>query len=88
MKKVIIAALALTTIGGAADARMTRGYLRKNGTYVAPSFKTTPNHTKLDNYSTKGNVNPYSGNVGTVDPYAPTRGNPLGSPINKPKFGY
>jgi len=42
------------------------GYIRKNGTYVAPSYRSTPNKTKLDNYSTKGNYNPYTGKVGTV----------------------
>ncbi|AWK86760.1 hypothetical protein [Azospirillum thermophilum] len=45
------------------------GYTRKDGTYVAPHHQTNPNGTKLDNYSTKGNVNPYTGKPGTVDPY-------------------
>ncbi len=45
-----------------------QGYTKKNGTYVAPSHKTSPNHTKRDNYSTKGNVNPYNGKDGTVEP--------------------
>jgi len=31
-------------------------------------MQTNPNSTKLDNYSTKGNVNPYTGKPGTVDP--------------------
>jgi TPR repeat protein len=41
------------------------GYTRKNGTYVAPHYRSAPNHTKADNYSTKGNVNPYTGKAGT-----------------------
>lgn len=41
------------------------GYVRSNGTYVAPSQATNPNSTKSDNYSTKGNVNPYTGKTGT-----------------------
>jgi len=41
------------------------GYVRKNGTYVAPYYRTAPNSTKLDNWSTKGNVNPYTGKPGT-----------------------
>jgi len=66
------------------DARTThtRGYIKRDGTYVQPSYKTTPNRTKLDNYSTKGNYNPYSGKDGTVDPYKPTQSNPTGSPYN------
>lgn len=31
--------------------------------------KTAPNKTKLDNFSTKGNYNPYTGKKGTVNPY-------------------
>ncbi|WP_413944367.1 hypothetical protein [Bdellovibrio sp. HCB-162] len=45
-----------------------RGYYRKNGTYVAPHYRTRANSTKYDNWSTKGNVNPYTGKVGTVEP--------------------
>ena len=45
------------------------GYTRKDGTYVAPHMRSSPNQTKLDNYSTRGNVNPYTGQKGTVDPY-------------------
>lgn len=45
-----------------------KGYVKKDGTYVAPSNATNPNHSKYDNWSTKGNVNPYSGKDGTKDP--------------------
>lgn len=41
------------------------GYTRKDGTYVAPHDRTAPNHTKNDNWSTKGNVNPETGKPGT-----------------------
>ena len=43
------------------------GYTTKNGTYVAPSRATNPNGTKEDNYSNKGNTNPYTGSNGTKD---------------------
>lgn len=42
-----------------------RGYANKRGTYVAPHERTKPNSTAKDNYSTKGNVNPYTGKKGT-----------------------
>jgi hypothetical protein len=45
------------------------GYTRSNGTYVAPHYRTAPDATKLNNWSTKGNVNPYTGKAGTKDPY-------------------
>ena len=41
------------------------GHTTKNGTYVAPSHATNANGTKSDNYSQKGNVNPYTGKEGT-----------------------
>ena len=72
--RVLIAALSFVSMLCAvwdAEARSsyTRGYVKKNGTYVQPHMKTTPNSTKLDNYSTKGNVNPYTGKAGTKDTY-------------------
>jgi hypothetical protein len=42
-----------------------RGYTKKDGTYVAPHDRTAPNHTKNDNWSTKGNINPETGKAGT-----------------------
>ena len=44
-----------------------RSYVRRDGSYVAPSHATNPNGTRSDNYSTKGNVNPYTGKAGTKD---------------------
>jgi len=52
------------TSSGARD-HVVHGYIRKNGTYVAPYHATNPNHTRNDNYSTQGNVNPYTGKAGT-----------------------
>ncbi len=46
-----------------------RGSATKSGTYRQPHNKTSPNKTKFDNWSTKGNVNPYTGKKGTADPY-------------------
>lgn len=42
-----------------------RGYYRSNGTYVAPHYRSDPNSSVYDNWSYKGNVNPYTGKVGT-----------------------
>lgn len=46
-----------------------KSYFKSNGTYVSSHYKTSSNKTKLDNYSTKGNYNPYTGKSGTVNPY-------------------
>jgi hypothetical protein len=45
-----------------------RGYYRSDGTYVQPHYRSYPNHTVYDNYSTKGNINPYTGKKGTKNP--------------------
>lgn len=41
------------------------GYTRKDGTYVPGHWRTEPNGTKDDNYSTEGNANPYTGEKGS-----------------------
>lgn len=68
-----ILALAVTSPALAGGSHAVRGYTRKDGTYVAPHMQTNPNNTRLDNWSTKGNVNPYTGKAGTVDPYEAPR---------------
>lgn len=72
MKIHVVAFMLCCTIISNAHAANTRvkGYNKQNGTYVQPYVKTSPNATRIDNYSTKGNANTYSGRSGTVDPYA------------------
>ena len=41
------------------------GYYRSNGTYVAPHYRSSPNNTVTDNWSYKGNTNPYTGETGS-----------------------
>lgn len=45
-----------------------KGYHRKDGTYVRPHYRTAPNSTNRDNFSTRGNVNPYTGKSGWIQP--------------------
>lgn len=61
------------------------GHYRSDGSYVNGHYRSSANSTKLDNYSTQGNTNPYTGRSGTVDPYKPTQNNPYGSPYNQPR---
>ena len=44
------------------------GYTRADGTYISGYYKTTPNSTNRDNYTTKPNVNPYTGTSGYIQP--------------------
>jgi hypothetical protein len=85
MKKVILALLAAAFIAPSLSAQVyVRGHTRSDGTYVAPHYRSSPNSTTLDNYSTRGNVNPYTGRVGTRDPDAQPRSNPYGSTYSNP----
>jgi len=69
MKKFILTiALAIFTVVTFAQTTTVKGYVKKNGTVVQSYTKTTPNYTKANNYSTKSNVNPYTGKTGTVKP--------------------
>lgn len=66
MKNLLfIAALLLTGYFGFSQQVYVKGYYRSNGTYVQPHYRTAPNHTVNDNWSTVGNVNPYTGKSGT-----------------------
>ena len=54
--------------GSNPNSHGTRGYNTPSGTYVQPHQQTNPNGTQYDNYSTKGNTNPYTGQQGTRTP--------------------
>lgn len=64
------AALALAGAVEARGSHSVRAHVTKSGTYVAATRATNPDHSRLNNYSARGNVNPYSGRVGTKDPFA------------------
>ena len=72
MRKIIFAAILLATAASASAQVHVKGYTRSNGTYVAPYVRSAPDHSIYNNYSTVPNVNPYSGKVGTVNPYSPS----------------
>lgn len=58
-----------------------KSHTNSNGTYVPEHHRTAPNNTNRDNFSTKGNENPYTGQSGWIAPdnntlYSPpTNGN-------------
>jgi hypothetical protein len=80
MKRIAIAAV-LAVMGTAAHAdTYVNGHFRKDGTYVQPHYRSNPNNSTFDNYGTKGNSNPYTGEKGTADPYASS--NRLYQPYN------
>jgi hypothetical protein len=45
-----------------------RPYTKRDGTYIGPHHRTPPDSSKQNNWSTKGNVNPYTGKPGMKNP--------------------
>ena len=81
MRLTLLALLAALSVSAFAD-EYVQGYVRKDGTYVPPHFRSSPNASKLDNFSTQGNTNPYTGERGYVNPYAQP------SPVYQPPQPY
>ncbi|MGE3064993.1 MAG: hypothetical protein AB7K67_05380 [Hyphomicrobiaceae bacterium] len=80
MRRLVIALVTLPafSLPSLADSYV-RGYTRNDGQYVEPYHRTNPDNNRFNNYSTQGNVNPYTGQAGTVNPYAPTYNNNYGT---------
>jgi len=65
MKRILlIATLLLTPAISNADA-WVNGYTRSNGTYVDGHYRSSPNSSRFDNYSSQGNTNIYTGTKGS-----------------------
>ena len=64
MKKSILIIVALAFLAFSAEAeaaRVVQGYIKpSSGKYVQPHFRTNKNKTKIDNYSSKSNNNPFT----------------------------
>lgn len=71
MIKFVLLGLLFSSLAGAADTYVN-GYYRSSGTYVQPHYQTAPDSNPFNNYSTQGNINPYTGKVGTANPYITT----------------
>lgn len=64
MKLIILLAASVLAAPTFADTSV-RGYVRSDGTYVQPHVRSDSNSVKYDNYSSKGNSNPYTGERGS-----------------------
>ncbi len=78
IRLVVAALLAFPVTNSVAD-NTVGGYVRKNGTYVAPHTRSSTNSTNHDNYSTSGNRNPYTGSSGSRAPDYSSRAYSYGS---------
>ncbi len=45
-----------------------KGYYRRNGTYVQPYVRSSPDGNPYNNYSYPGNLNPYTWKIATGNP--------------------
>jgi hypothetical protein len=69
MKKIFIVLLMTLSIPvNATSSHRVRGYVKRDGTYVAPHRQTNSNHTQRDNWSSVPNTNPYTGKRGSKLP--------------------
>jgi len=89
MKKVLLSLLLLSLTLPAFPSQRVGSYYRHDGTYVKSYYRSSPNYTRMDNYSTQGNYNPYTGSYGTRNPYSNYGyGNLYGSSYNRYSRGY
>ncbi len=68
MKKLILCIFAISAFvlsASTTNAAYVRGHYRSDGTYVQPHYRSNPDGNPNNNYSHKGNVNPYTGKRGT-----------------------
>lgn len=66
MKKVFVLFVMMFVMASICGASVrVKGYARKDGTYVQPHRRTEPDSNKNNNWSSKGNTNPYTGKRGT-----------------------
>lgn len=71
MKKTLMmlaTLLCLSFVGAAFADTYVRGYYRKDGTYVQPHYRSSPDSSYNNNWSVKPNVNPHTGKQGTAAP--------------------
>lgn len=74
MKKILIFMVAFLMFVPFLQAEAVvsvKGYYRKDGTYVAPHYRSDPDGIKSNNWSYPGNTNPYTGKTagGSVSSY-------------------
>lgn len=65
----IFVGLAVIATPAEATSRVRGYYKPSTGTYVQPHYRSSPNRSTFDNWSTRGNINPYTGKYGTKSPF-------------------
>ena len=68
MNSIALIFLSILSTSALAHDVYVHGYSRSNGTYIPPYHRSSPDNTLNNNYDTRGNVNPYTGQPGTRSP--------------------
>jgi opacity protein-like surface antigen len=72
VRRLVLSALVLLALASTVAAQVhVNGYFRRDGTYVQPHYRSSPDGNPSNNWSTRGNVNPYTGQYGTHQPLPP-----------------
>lgn len=70
--KRIATTIALSAMAVASTAQVyVAPHIRSDGTFVDGHYRSSPDNTRLNNYSSENNFNPYTGQRGSENPYAP-----------------
>ena len=67
MKYIFLLLSTFVTTSVLADS-FVNGYFKRNGIYVQPHFRSSPDISTFNNYSSWGNINPYTGKWGASNP--------------------
>ena len=74
MKNKIALTLIAITLAASAFGQgyhYNNGYIDRNGMFHPGHYQTNPNNNPWDNWSTRGNYNPFTGKPGTRTPQGP-----------------
>jgi hypothetical protein len=85
MLRLIMTCGFLVVVANTQAQTHVNGYMRSNGTYVAPHYRSNADGNTFNNWSSQGNANPYTGQQGTHNSYAPTNSMGSGTWQNTPK---
>jgi len=82
--KRLVALFLLASVSSAVHAdQHVRGHYRSNGTYVQPHYRSDRDGSYNNNWSTRPNFNPYTGEMGRRSPTWNDR-----APDRSSSFGY
>ena len=70
MKRIFLALMLVAQAASVLADTYVQPYVRSDGTYVQGHHRSDANSSRSDNYSSRGNINPYTGERGYQNPYS------------------